>query len=771
MPDRRSSFRLTLLLVAVVVMLAPPSSLALDEPPVPVSDNLLDRPIVDVALLARSDGQPPDLITLSTDGQVPGGIEISVLRRDGTWSSIAEETITVRSATGAARPWLVDLGGGRFAVLSGDSDEHQTSVVGISVAGASEIRHPLIRTITTVDMFVTDAGAADIDGDGVAELVVAGSSVPSGTTALCDHTRIAVFDGTSLAPRATFGVPDVRLAGAAIGEWDDAPGADLLAYTTTFDPCVLDASTSGTGGALTTGLRAIRLSDGSTIADMPSPPEGGPVGVPLAFDLDGDGVDEALVREGPSLVLADPSRGWSTTSLATDSALPLLAARGAGLERTGGRIAWFESGGTRLRPVLSMTNVLRAPSGEIVVVEPSSMDLPGPASTRGELGLAIMEQAASLEQVPAVWRGDLDGDGCPEVLAPLVTAECDGQRVLRAGALWLATRPLAAFDAGPVRELLVAPAIDWDPGLGGPMTPTPSAAGAPGAWRHGPSARFALSELRAGDATYFMTYPIPRPTIDRIAARDRATDVPGFTGSRVLVRSVTTRIKDRRPPVAPPLDAFLGGSTAPGERVSLSRIAVPAGAEAGRDGSFVRVPLPDILTGDVGPVEGWAVSMSQINDWGEIALPVAGTVTRDTTGPSLALEIPFTSAPWPWHASLQGRSETGVLVSLAGEAPVATDRFGRFVLETQLAPWPQTVELTGVDLSGNVTTTRFSVVGGIDYRTFPWPAILAAILMIGALVGAVRSGRNGSTVREVIPVSLDDEAFPEIEDLPSGTRL
>ncbi len=768
MLDRRPSLRLALSFTAVLAMLAPTPSLAIDAPPVPVSDNLLDRPIVDVALVTRADGQPqPDLLTLGTLGQVPGSFAVSLLRREDRWSPIAEETIDAGSATGGSKPWLVELGDRRYAVLSVDPDTGRTFVAAVSAAGDPDVGHPLVQATTTIDLIVTDAGAADTDGDGTAELVVAGVVGQPDPAPRCVQTVLEVIDGSSLSPRTAYPVPDRRLAGAAIGEWDGKPGADLLAYVAKVDPCAVGQDAAPEDSS---GLRAFRLRDGSTIADLSLRPSADPLGLPLAFDLDGDGRDEALVRDGPSLVVLDPSRRWSTTRVAADGAAPLLAAPAAGPDATGGRIAWFGPEDTRSGVVVSMSGVLRAPSGKVVVLEPSSFDLPGLPSSRGELGRKVVTDAAALQQVPHVWRGDLDGDGCPEVLAPRVTAECDGKLSLRAGALWLATRPLAAFDVGANRELLVAPAVDWDPAFGRPIAPTPSAAGSPGAWRHGPSVRFVLSELRAGDATYFATYPIPRPTIDRIAVRDHATDVPGFTGARVLVRSATTKLKDRRPPVAPTLEDFLGGPVAIGERVSLSRIAVPPGAEAGRDGSFVRVPLPDILTGDDGPVEGWAVSMSQLNDWGEIAAPVAGTVTRDTTGPSLSVETPFTSAPWPWEASLHGRSEPGVLVSIGGGPPVETDRLGRFIIETQLAPWPQTVEVTAVDPSGNATTTTVSVIGGVDYRAFPWPAIVAAILILGALIGAARSGR-GAAVRAVVPRSVDDEPFPEIEDLPSGTRF
>ena len=526
MPDRRPSLRLALSIVALVAMLAPSASVAIDAPPVPVSDNRLDRPIVDVALVARPDGQPtPDLLTLSTVRQVPGGVAAALLRREDTWSPIIEETIGVGSAAGGSKPWLVELGARRFAVLTVDPDTGRTFVSAVSVAGDPDIGHPLVQATTTIDLAVTDAGAADTDGDGIAELVVTGVVGQPDSPPRCAQTIVEVIDGSSLV--TTGGVPDAR--SPAGGGRDRRMGWPAWSRPACLcrggDPCTIGSTADPEE---LSGLLALRLRDGSTIVDLPRQSSIDPLGPPLAFDLDDDGRDEALVRDGPSLVLLDPSRRWSATAVAADGAVPMLAAPSEGPDANGGRIAWFGPGGTRSGMVVSMAGVFRARTGEIVVTTPASMELPGLPSTRGELGRLLMQDAATLQQAPQVWRGDLDGDGCPEVLAPLVTAECDGQRSLRAGALWLATRPLTTFDVGANRELLVAPAMDWDPVLGRPIAPTPAAAGAPGAWRHGPSVRFVLSELRAGDATYFATYPIPRPTIDRIAVREHATDVPGL---------------------------------------------------------------------------------------------------------------------------------------------------------------------------------------------------------------------------------------------------
>jgi hypothetical protein len=273
-----------------------------------------------------------------------------------------------------------------------------------------------------------------------------------------------------------------------------------------------------------------------------------------------------------------------------------------------------------------------------------------------------------------------------------------------------------------------------------------------------------LSEVRAADAVYFGEFPVPRPTIERGPVQAQATDLPGFTGVRVLVRA--TAIDPDAPPNhdAPTLDAFLHDPVAPRERIGVARIPVPPGAESGRDGSFVRLDLGDVESPDGLSPSRWIVTVAQINDWGEIAGPVRQTIELDADGPSLVIEVPFLSAPWPFEATIHGRSEPQITVFGGTAGPVTADRRGRFELRTQLAPWPQTLELAAVDETGNRTTKRFTVVGGVDYRSFPWAAILAVALLLGAILSA---GRGLPRTREV-EMMPDAEPLPEIEELSTA---
>ena len=134
---------------------------------------------------------------------------------------------------------------------------------------------------------------------------------------------------------------------------------------------------------------------------------------------------------------------------------------------------------------------------------------------------------------------------------------------------------------------------------------------------------------------------------------------------------------------------------------------------------------------------------------------------------------------WPFAAALPGAAEPGATVDVDGIGPIEPDRRGRFTIETPLAPWPQTLRIVATDLSGNETVREVSVIGGVDYRRFPWE-LIGAVALLGA-VGI--SGMLGSRWRRSTggarPVSVaagrgayyDDGPVAEIEDLPPGAGL
>jgi hypothetical protein len=137
--------------------------------------------------------------------------------------------------------------------------------------------------------------------------------------------------------------------------------------------------------------------------------------------------------------------------------------------------------------------------------------------------------------------------------------------------------------------------------------------------------------------------------------------------------------------------------------------------------------------------------------------------------------VPFTSPVWPFLTHLRGRAEPGSTVSIDGGGRLEVDDRGRFTVVTHLAPWPQTIRLTATDVNGNASVGEFSIVGGVDYRQFPW-ALIAAVTLLGlvaarglATAGKTRTGGVAATSWST--GLLDDASRPEIEELPPGAGL
>jgi hypothetical protein len=180
-----------------------------------------------------------------------------------------------------------------------------------------------------------------------------------------------------------------------------------------------------------------------------------------------------------------------------------------------------------------------------------------------------------------------------------------------------------------------------------------------------------------------------------------------------------------------------------------------------------------VRSGDV-PSKRWSVRVLPINDWGEVGFPVVGTVARDAVAPTFDMEVPFTTAVWPYLARIPGRAEPGSTITLEGVGEMPVDDRGRFQVETRLAPWPQTLRLTATDAAGNASTAEYSVIGGVDYRQFPWALITAlSLLAVVAVRGLAAAGKRAGGVEATqwSLGALDDAARPEIEELPPGAGL
>jgi hypothetical protein len=364
---------------------------------------------------------------------------------------------------------------------------------------------------------------------------------------------------------------------------------------------------------------------------------------------------------------------------------------------------------------------------------------------------------------------DLDGDGCPELILPAATAGCLGTGAIRPGPAWLNSQPLGVVGGADDPHLLVAEGLDWYPYQEGPFPPIPSAA-APGAWRGGWVQPFYLAEvalpLDVPDRS------VPAPVIDPLTDGLGWIDLDGPAATRLLLRINPLRTTDTAIEGPRPLAEFMRTDTIEYELVILRRL--PAAGGVGTDAAISRLPFA-IRSEALGPFdpEGgdrWSVSAVALDARGVPSAVTRITVVHDTTAPVLTLdEAPFLSPPWPFEAKITGTSEPGATVRLGDGAQVVADATGAFAFGTRLAPWPQTLEAVAVDPSGNRTPASISVMGGIDLRGFPWPAIAAVAILIAVLLSSLRGTKR---VRRVPSVAVygDDGGDLVIEELDPGSR-
>jgi hypothetical protein len=107
----------------------------------------------------------------------------------------------------------------------------------------------------------------------------------------------------------------------------------------------------------------------------------------------------------------------------------------------------------------------------------------------------------------------------------------------------------------------------------------------------------------------------------------------------------------------------------------------------------------------------------------------AGTFVREPP------EVSVTAAtdPLSLSATLSGRVSRGSQVTANG-TPITIDPDGRFAATIDAPIWPSQVLVAARDPLGNEATRQVEVVGMVDYRGLPWPALLvSATLGVGAL--------------------------------------
>ena len=758
---RRWGAILGLTVLAVGLLAVVPATGAAEMAP---PANRLETPMADLAILEAPDvvgGEPvtPMLLILDAAEPSPGHARLTVLLRRQAWDPIATLDLDLERDDVTTR-WLIALGARTFALIAtapttATGTGHAT-VVAIDVRDESGSTAIVETARTRLDRAIEYAGAADVDGFGQAELV-AGLRPAFDSSGSCGTTSLQVMDSATLVTGRSIGMPG-SLGRGVLGRWDDMPGDDLLVYATPDCP---------PGGSGDTRLVAVRLRDGTQ--STPAEPIGGPgAGVipPLRLRLDGAPRDQVVMPVADGIAIVDPGNG-KRHLISNEQGIPLVAGPDPDANGPATRIAWFDGN-------LHAERLRLGPDG--VIERSARTDLAFDGIDRDRLSLLVRAINTDVHSrgMSSAWLGDVADDGCPDLILPSGILPC-GADELRLGAAWLATRPVAAMPIEGRRGLLVAAGLGWDPDVGLPLSPTPWAAGPAGWWRPGPSTPFAISEVRGSDAIYFRDFPSPAATIEKTTARDGTTLLPGFTGTRLFVLATPLADDAEGPDVAPTRLEGLTTGAHPDAIVSTVRVPVPPGNESGRDGSFTSLSLDEVRFGDGRPTSRWAVQVVPINDWGEVGFPAVRTITRDAVGPTLNLQTPFTSPVWPFLARLPGRAEPGSTVSLEGTGDITVDERGRFTVETRLAPWPQTLRLTATDATGNASIAEFSIVGGIDYRQFPW-ALIAALSLLGVVAarGLASAGRTRAGGVEATPWStgaLDDASMPEIEELPPGAGL
>ncbi len=725
------------------------------------SPNLLDHPRVDVAELESTgpDGAPRILVVDPRD-PIDGSVRVSILARDGVWSSVATASVDVGAADaeGLGEPWLIGLGGDQFVIITTSEATERSTLVPIDARESDGKPWVVQGQPVRLDAVIDDAGVADVDGDGDFELVVANArTLRQGGT--CQGSIVWVFSRRDLEVLAAFPMQDLRLAAGVLGSFDDVPGEDLVAYGYPNCPAGPDL-----GNDLR--LLSINLVDGVVRSDRLAASAGIPPAMvpPVRFDADGDGRDELLGLVPRGLAVIDPHNGWADIRVASSAAMPLgsTAVTGvAGEPRT--RVAWLE-------PAIEGRGSIGT---ELVRREATGALDTGPATVRwgtptpSDRWRALLADATitTLRQAgPVAWSGVLDDPSCHDLLVPTAIVACGSDAVVPSAA-WVSTQPLFAFDSRGGRRLLVAAGTEREFGSGLPVSPRPWAGSAAGRWRHGPSATFALAEVEVADLADSI---VPTPVVDRTAALGPAA----VLGTRVGMRLIATAFP-RGPDAGEPTPGTLLGAVrelGPASNGSsrIVRVSVPPGVASSAQGAVEELSLAGLTLTDGTPAERWAVYVVALDDSGDVAAPVATMVTQDVVGPVIEVVAPVTSPVWPQPARLVGTVEAGATVTVDGDAVVEMGERGSFAIEAPLAPWPQTLRVVATDQVGNTTVLDVTVIGGFDYRILPWPAILAVVVLAAAMVSGIvgsRRRRGGSAGTPSGPV-VSGEPMPELEDLP-----
>ena len=272
--------------------------------------NLLDRPVIDVARIGPLPGASERLLVALADAE-RGTVRVELLvDAPGGW--VAADGVDLDPAVPAdVSARLVGLPGAeRFVVVLGAPAADRTRLVQVAVDG-TRLRIGLERPMAGG---VAGAGAADVDGDGRPELILA-------TTPPADASSTDGCGQLETRDAETFAVREVR----AIGAVESAGLADVTAEPGTE---VLLVTTACAGPA---GRRLAVLGSGRAdpIASVDLAPGGEPLAAPLVATVPGGGGEPVIVvTSGERTVVIDPADTWRRYDLAGGASRPLGLAAG-----------------------------------------------------------------------------------------------------------------------------------------------------------------------------------------------------------------------------------------------------------------------------------------------------------------------------------------------------------------------------------------------------------------------------------------------------------
>ena len=722
---RRKSHNAGILVVfAIALATAPGTGAASITDPGP---DPLEGPFADAVLLrpreAAAGAEPARLLVLRSPTRDSTGMSrLAVLERSATtprWAVVTEQSVASGLAGSvdedlAGDGFLLPLSEDRFGlVVPGRLDQTAAAHLELSVDG----RDLSVVAQTTIPLRVEAVGVADTDADGRPEIVVLDRA-----EGLCGDADVRVIDSTSLHEVRQIRAGGFRAGRAVFGLFDDRPGVDLAIGARR--ACAFDVADPEVDALI------LSLAGGSPTAsplEVPAPPNvsGRIPARPLAADLDGDGRDDLVTEADGALAVRLAAEGWTARPLG--EGIPIAAVG----DPDGG--AWIAALDTAERDApMAIRHVALAADGRLVFGPDSSATASRSATA---FTADALRRSAPLGLAAGWWAGDVDLDGCRDLLVPRLTLRCSAGGEVRSGPGWFATTPFAAFGEAGARRLLVAGTAAWPQRAPRLAAPTPAGdASAEPIWRDSASAPFLITDLAVGDLLYHVRFPVPAVAMGReqTSPNELGVTIGGYVGERLFVLTRPLDVNVALAQFQSQIDFLVGKGVS---RRTFHRIGIAPGGESGARDGFIRLPLP-------ADAAAHQVAVVGVNDWGEVSAIEETRIEADLIGPTLVVQAPLTSLPWPFVARIDGVADPGAQVRIGDGDSVEAARNGRFSIRTSLAPWPQTLDIRATDPAGNETLLRLSVVGGLDYRQLPWEIIIGAAVLIATLLAALRSPRR-----------------------------